>query len=133
MIGAAMEIRPDVEARLAAAHAELPFEFDDRAVVAAIDRGGHDLEACNVVELALAVAASEHVAGAIEELERRYHAAISAACRRFEQPGYPAEDLRQVLRAKLFVAQPDKRPKLADYDGRGSLENWLRVTATREF
>jgi RNA polymerase sigma-70 factor, ECF subfamily len=136
-------ISTEVAERLGAAcetaRAELPaLALDERALVAAIARGAGDdlaahLETCNVGELALAVAAGDHVEGAIEELERRYHAAISGACRRFEQPGYPADDLRQVLRTKLFVARPDHRPKIADYDGRGSLESWLRVTATREF
>jgi RNA polymerase sigma-70 factor (ECF subfamily) len=113
------------------ARAELPtLAFDDRALVAALRRIEPHLETCNVVELAVAVAAAAHVDGAIEELERRYATAISAACRRFEQPGHSADDLRQVLRTKLFVGE---RPKIADYDGRGSLESWLRVTATREF
>lgn len=122
----------------ASARAEYPaLAIDDRALVAAIARGAGDnladLDHCRATELALAVAASDRVPGAIEELEHRYHATISGAYRRFEQPGYPAEDLLQVLRTKLFVAPPDERPKLAAYDGRGSLDNWLRVTAAREF
>ncbi|MBS1123936.1 MAG: putative DNA-binding regulatory protein, partial [Deltaproteobacteria bacterium] len=48
-------------------------------------------------------------------------------------PGQTADDLRQILRAKLFVAEPGEQPKIADYAGQGFLENWLRVTAVRVF
>ena len=121
------------------AHAELPnLAIDDRALAAAIERGaGDDLAAhladCHVADLALALAALERAPGAIEELEQRHGATIGAICRRFTQPGASEDDLRQVLRAKLYVAPAERRPKLAEYDGRGSLDNWLRVTATREF
>lgn len=42
-----------------------------------------------------------------------------------------SEEVRQVLRQKLFVAEPGKRPKIAEYAGRGALGTWLRITATR--
>src|SRR5204862_1497770 len=44
-----------------------------------------------------------------------------------------AEDLRQILRTRLFVADRNKAPKIGDYAGQGFLENWLRVTAVRVF
>lgn len=87
----------------------------------------------DLADLALAHAARDGVTGAIEELERRHHATIDATCRRFVQPGYALDDLRQVLRAKLFVADGTKPARIGEYDGRGSLANWLRVIATREF
>ena len=42
-----------------------------------------------------------------------------------------SDEVRQILRDKLFVAEPGKRPKIADYSGRGALRTWLRITATR--
>lgn len=134
---------PDLAAKLAAAcaaaNAEYPaLALDDLALIAAVARGAGNnladhLEQCHTTELALAVAALGRVPGAIEELERRHHSTIASVCRRFAQPGYPVEDLWQVLRTKLFVAPADRHAKLADYDGRGSLGNWIRVIAAREF
>ncbi len=45
----------------------------------------------------------------------------------------PADELRQLLRIKLFVGTPETPPKICDYAGRGSLQGWLRVTAVRTF
>lgn len=41
------------------------------------------------------------------------------------------DEFRQQLRNKLFVPRPGKRPKIADYAGRGDLRSWVRVTALR--
>lgn len=41
------------------------------------------------------------------------------------------DEFRQLLRNKLFVPRPGKRPKIADYAGRGDLRSWVRVTALR--
>lgn len=118
------------------AHPALP--IDDRALVHAIaarapaDVGPY-LDRCRAAELALAQVASRGVVPGIAELERTFRATIAATCRRFAGPGQTAEDLEQILRTKLYVAEPGKTPKLADYAGQGFLENWLRVTAVRIF
>jgi RNA polymerase sigma-70 factor (ECF subfamily) len=91
------------------------------------------LERCRPGDLAVAVAAARGSTAAISELERVHRATIEAACRRFAGPGQTADDLRQILRARLFVAEPGEQPKIADYAGQGFLENWLRVTAVRVF
>ena len=41
------------------------------------------------------------------------------------------DEFRQLLRNKLFVPREDRRPKIADYAGRGDLRSWVRVTALR--
>ena len=91
------------------------------------------LERCRPGDLALALAASRGEAPAIEELERAFRATIDSTCRRFANAAHSADDLKQILRTKLFVAEPGKAPKIADYAGQGFLENWLRVTAVRIF
>jgi RNA polymerase sigma-70 factor (ECF subfamily) len=117
----------------ARAHAGL---VEDRELVAAIAARAPavDLDAylgrVRAGDLALAVAAARGSARAIAELERAFAAVIDGACRRFAKPNQSADDLRQILRAKLFVGP---RPKIADYSGQGFLENWLRVTAVRVF
>ncbi|HEY2364815.1 MAG TPA: hypothetical protein VGH87_00470 [Polyangiaceae bacterium] len=41
------------------------------------------------------------------------------------------EEVRQLVRHKLLVAEVGKPPKIADYAGRGGLKTWLRIVATR--
>jgi RNA polymerase sigma-70 factor (ECF subfamily) len=84
---------------------------------------------CRVPEFALAIAARTSDA-AIGELEQTYAATLGAVCRRFEGRGQTADDLRQILRTKLFVGE---EPAITQYNGQGSLESWLRVIATRTF
>jgi RNA polymerase sigma-70 factor, ECF subfamily len=91
------------------------------------------LERCRSAELALTLAAARGDGAAIAELERAHRATLDAVCRRYATPSQGAEDLRQILRAKLFVAEPGRAPKISDYSGQGFLENWLRVTAVRVF
>ena len=125
------------------AHASLP--IDDRELVAAIashapaaavesiaELDGY-LGRCRPGELALAIAAARGLAAAISEIERAFRMTIDSTCRRFVSATHTADDLKQILRSKLFVAEPGKAPKIADYAGQGFLENWLRVTAVRIF
>jgi RNA polymerase sigma-70 factor (ECF subfamily) len=124
------------------AHEAYPaLEIDDRDLVTAIagrsPRVAGDvadyLVRCRAGDLAVAVAASRGSAIAIAELERAHRGTIEATCRRFAGPGQTVDDLKQILRTKLFVAEPGKTPKIGDYAGQGFLDNWLRVTAVRVF
>ncbi|HEY5936434.1 MAG TPA: sigma-70 family RNA polymerase sigma factor [Kofleriaceae bacterium] len=118
--------------------AALPaLELDDAELEAAIiEHGGEDAEAflasCHLVDLALARSAALGHVFAIAELERAHRALLDSVCRRFAGPGHTHEDLMQILRSKLFVADLERRPRIAEYDGRGSLAGWLRVLAVRE-
>lgn len=122
------------------AHRSYPaLEIDDRELIAAIaarapagDLSNY-LQHCHAGDLAVASAAAKGSQAAIAELERAHRTTIEAACRRFAGPGQTSDDLRQILRSKLFVAEPGKQPKIADYAGQGFLDNWLRVTAVRVF
>lgn len=121
-----------------ARHLHPAVPFDDRELVATIAaRAPTELDAyldrCRPGDLALALAAGRGIVAAIAELERQFRITIDSTCRRFAGPGQTADDLKQILRAKLFVAEPGKSPKIADYGGQGFLENWLRVTAVRIF
>lgn len=88
---------------------------------------------CRAPELALAVAAATGSSRAITELERVHAGTLDATCRRFAGRGHGVDDLRQLLRAKLFVADAGEAPRITLYNGQGSLDSWLRVTATRLF
>jgi RNA polymerase sigma-70 factor (ECF subfamily) len=85
-------------------------------------------------DLYLACACVRGVDGALERFERVYGEEIARIARRFERPGLAADDLIQLLRAKLFTTPgPEGRPRIATYTGQGFLQNWMRVTATRTF
>jgi RNA polymerase sigma-70 factor (ECF subfamily) len=134
---------PAISDQLAAACARvreaLPaLELDEPDLGAAIaEHAGDDVESylahCHLAELAVARTASRGNAFAIAELERTHRALLDSVCNRFAGPGHSRDDLMQILRSKLFVAEPDRRPRIAEYDGRGSLAGWLRVLAVREF
>lgn len=98
----------------------------------ATDLDGY-LARCRAPDLALARAAAKGSPAAIAEIERANRATIDAACRRFAGPGHSIDDLRQILRARLFVAEEGRQPKIHDYAGQGFFDNWLRVTAVRLF
>jgi len=90
-------------------------------------------------DLALACGCVRGVDGALERFERLYGEEIARIAQRFERPGLPADDLIQLLRAKLFTAPsaaagaPATAPRIASYTGQGFLQNWVRVTTTRTF
>jgi len=84
-------------------------------------------------EFALAVAAARGSSTAIAQLERTFAGTLDFACRRFAGRGHAEDDLQQILRAKLFVTEPDRPAAISLYNGQGSLESWLRVIATRLF
>jgi RNA polymerase sigma-70 factor, ECF subfamily len=120
----------------AAARAGNPtLALDDAALVAALaSHIARDADPiafcarCRAADFGLAVAATTGARLAIEELERRFAATIALACRRHATAGHAEDDLRQIVRAKLFVGPP---AAIALYNGQGSLENWVRVIAAR--
>jgi RNA polymerase sigma-70 factor, ECF subfamily len=136
-------VEPGVADRLAElcrdARRAHPCGIEDELLVAAIAARAPAgeltayLARCRAGDLALALATTRGSGAAIAELERSHGAVIEAVVRRFVGASHTADDLRQILRARLFVAEPEREPKIADYAGQGFLENWLRVTAMRVF
>jgi RNA polymerase sigma-70 factor (ECF subfamily) len=88
-------------------------------------------ETIRTTDLYLACACANNVSGAIERFEQQFRVELAATANRFAGPGRTADDLRQVLREKLFVGRRDRPARIADYLGTGSLKGWLRVTAVR--
>jgi RNA polymerase sigma-70 factor (ECF subfamily) len=81
-------------------------------------------------DLALARAAGAGDASAIAAIERAHHMTIDSLCRRFASTANSADDMRQLLREKLFTGES---PGILGFAGQGHLGSWLRVTATRLF
>lgn len=81
----------------------------------------------------LACACAEGDTQAIRCFEQRFGKIIDRAVSKFAKSEDKKDELRQLLRERLFVAPPGGEPRIASYTGQGFLENWVRVAATRAF
>jgi RNA polymerase sigma-70 factor (ECF subfamily) len=84
------------------------------------------LSALHVVDLYVACACAAGNADAMAALDREYLPRLARALASIDPSQAFADEVRQQLREKLFVAG-----KIGEYTGRGPLQNWLRVTAIR--
>ena len=84
-----------------------------------------------VEDLFLALWCATGDARAIAAFEQVHRADLDGALARFRKLAVTADELRQTLRIKLFVASDGRAPRIGDYSGFGFLQNWLRVTALR--
>jgi RNA polymerase sigma-70 factor (ECF subfamily) len=82
-------------------------------------------------DLYLACACHAGVPGAVETFDREFLAHVPRIVRRIDRSPVFADDVRQLLREKLLVGSQGRPPKIAEYDGRGSLLAWVRVAAQR--
>jgi RNA polymerase sigma-70 factor (ECF subfamily) len=82
-------------------------------------------------DLALAQWAGRGDARGIAAFEAAFAEVVGRVVARFHR--LPADELRQRLRIKLFVGDGNRRGRIHDYTGFGFLENWLKVTAVRDF
>src|SRR5262249_38270957 len=70
-------------------------------------------------------------AAALAAFEEAFFTEVDLAARRVGGAGPSPDELRQVLRHRLFVAEPGARPKIVEYSGRGALRIWVRIAALR--
>ena len=82
-------------------------------------------------ELWLAFAWAEGDPAAHLCLERVHGHVLDGALSLFVAEGVLLTDLRQLVRERLFLGRGGRPRKLADYSGRGALQGWLAVLATR--
>jgi RNA polymerase sigma-70 factor (ECF subfamily) len=82
-------------------------------------------------DLALAAWAGRGDARGIAAFEAEHAELLGRVVARFHR--LPGDELRQRLRIKLFVDGDGRRARIHDYTGFGFLENWLKVTAVRDF
>ena len=96
-------------------------------------RAGAVPETLHVEDLYLACACATGQSAAIAQFEGLLAAEIGAVTRRFAGPGSAVEDLRQILRERLFVPRDGRPARIVEYRGTGTLRAWLRVIAVRAF
>ena len=128
-----------VARELEAARAKWPAAniTDDQFAAALVSRMGiqKDIttawQRLRVEDLFLALWCATGDARAIGAFEQVHRADLDGALARFRKLAVTADELRQTLRIKLFVATDGRPPRIGDYSGFGFLQNWLRVTALR--
>lgn len=82
-------------------------------------------------DLYLVAACTAGVPAAIAHFEATYMARVPAYLHRMGGKGPGADEVKEVLREKLFVGGQNARAALLDYQGRGSLDGWVRLAAVR--
>jgi RNA polymerase sigma-70 factor, ECF subfamily len=83
-------------------------------------------------ELKLCCACAAQVPAALVEFERAYFPEVEHALRNMDRHGDLTDEIKQILRHKLFTAEPGALPGITSYQGRGPLGRWVQVVATRE-
>ena len=96
-----------------------------------VDDLGTSLSGMRIEDLALAHAAGGGDTRALATFEKLYFGDITPAARRSIRTDAGLDELRQVLREKLFVRTPDREPSVLTYAGRGDLRGWMRVAIAR--
>ena len=90
-----------------------------------------DLAALHGADLYLACACAADDPRALAAFEACYIAEVPAFLARIETPPDVVEEVRQLVRHRLFVAEDPDRRKILEYSGRGSLGSWVRVVTLR--
>jgi len=85
----------------------------------------------HTADLYLACACAAGDSAALHHFEDRVLPAIAPALRQFDRTGAFADEVRQLLRTRLLVAEGGGSPRIGDYAGRGPLVTWVRVAAVR--
>lgn len=118
----------DLGERVLAARAAWPdLDLPDDELRAMLEQapdptGQHD------ADLLLARACARQAPGALAAFERVVLPAIVPTLSRFRPSSAFVDEVRQILREKLFVGAS---PRIAEYAGKGPLVAWLRVAALR--
>jgi RNA polymerase sigma-70 factor (ECF subfamily) len=82
-------------------------------------------------ELALAHACARGEPLALAQVEAEFFPRIRVALRRMGLAADQVNEAMQAFRTQMFVREGDRSPRIGEYEGRGSLASWLRVSATR--
>ncbi len=89
------------------------------------------LGAVNVGDLYLACACTRGDRAAIAAFDTAFVTEIGAALSRMRLSAATVDEVKQLVRQKLFVAEPGAVAKIADYSGRSGLRRWVRSVAVR--
>lgn len=93
---------------------------------------GTEVSRLAVEDLYLAFGCARGDAAAVALFEREFLPAVERVLARRERDPMLVDETKQRLRTRVLVAPPGGRPRIAEYQGQGSLASWLRVVALRE-
>jgi RNA polymerase sigma-70 factor (ECF subfamily) len=92
---------------------------------------GEVLDGLRPADLYLACACSCGDDLAIATFDRHFMREVDVALARMRIGPPRSNDVKQLVRQRLFVGQPGHRGKIAEYAGRGDLRRWVRAVAVR--
>jgi RNA polymerase sigma-70 factor (ECF subfamily) len=95
------------------------------------DEIGAAIANLRAADLYLACAVVRGDERALAAFEQAHFAAIDFACRSRADLPITRDDVAQLVRERLLVAAPGKRPRIVEYAGRGSLRGWFRTAVVR--
>ena len=90
-----------------------------------------ELRGVRAADLYLACGCARGDSAAIAAFDRQYLAVVEGALARMNIAPTMRDEVRQLVRHKLFVSAPGDAARISDYAGRGDLRNWVRATAVR--
>jgi len=90
-----------------------------------------ELAQLHLADLYLACAAAAGDTAALSVFEATLMAEVGAAAARVDASPWFVDEVKQVVRERLFVGVGDAPRKILQYAGRGPLAGWIRVTALR--
>ena len=113
-----------VDAAEFAAYAAARAPADEATPAAAIAR-------LRAADLYFACACARGTPAALRAFEERFSAKLPAYLAKLRASRELIEEAQQALRARLLVPTREAPARIAQYNGRGSLEGWVRVAAVR--
>jgi RNA polymerase sigma-70 factor (ECF subfamily) len=135
---AGADLEPALEALVAAGRAAWPdLRVDPAAFVRFVARRlpaptEPAVRALPAADLYLACACAGGDARAMSHFEHSTFGEVDTVVSVMRAPEGSADELKQVLRTRLFVASGGRPAAIAEYGGRGDLRGWIRVSAARE-
>lgn len=115
---------------------KVPLEADVFAAFVA-ERLPEDREAAEALstmraaELYLTCACAQGSAAALAAFDSNYIGEVELGLRRMRVSPAQVDEIKQMVRHKLFVGATGATGKIADYSGRGDLRRWVRSIAVR--
>jgi RNA polymerase sigma-70 factor (ECF subfamily) len=94
-------------------------------------RAGEALATARVDLLYLTCACAAGDPTALDTFARAYEPVIDAALARMANVVADPDEVKQRVRERLFVGQPEAPPRIGEYTGRGDLAGWVRAVAVR--
>ncbi len=128
----------DLAPQLRAARAAWPdLRVSERVFLEYLEKKGLTVAATaptastRLADLYLACACQYGARGALAAFEAHTRRDVDAALAHARLGSASADDVRELVRQKLFVPAPGRTAKISEYSGKGSLRGWVRAIAAR--